>query len=96
MAEQPTREQMEIAQFEMARTDLIDIRALKRNESFNRYWMRRLRQKKDEALRALVHDEMSPEKRETTRQLHLAYLELEKIIDRDEGSLIAQIDAGNI
>ncbi len=87
---------MEIAQSEMARTDLIDIRALKRNEAFQRYWMRRLRQKKDEALRALAHDTMDHEKREATRQVYLTYLELEKIIDRDEGSLIAQIDAGNI
>lgn len=93
MSTEPTQEQRAQAEAELNRTDLIDIRALRRNEAFGRYWMRRLRQKKDEADRSLKHDPLAHEAREIVRQRYLAYLDLEQIMDQDEPMLIRKVDA---
>jgi cephalosporin-C deacetylase-like acetyl esterase len=72
---------------ERARQDLEDIRTLKNTEAFSRYWMRRLRQRKEDAEKRLKYDKLSAEDREIARVTFLAYDELEKMMDVDEGNI---------
>jgi hypothetical protein len=75
---------------ELARRDAEDIAALRLSEPFNRYWMRRLKQRRDETDRAFRFD--PPAKcdfvqREVLRNLVIAYDELLNVMQADEANI---------
>jgi len=59
---------------ESAREDLQDIHTLRQNEAFNRYFLRRLRQRHEETLKKLKYEKMSYEEREACR-LNVVFIE---------------------
>lgn len=59
---------------ESARQDLQDIHALRNSEPFNRYFLRRLRQRHAENERNLKYEKMSFEEREACR-LNVVFIE---------------------
>lgn len=75
---------------ERARQDLEDIMSLKNSDAFNRYFLRRLTQKRAEIERKFKYE--PPEKvdknqREELRQTMLALEDLEKMMSVDEGNI---------
>lgn len=81
---EPSEEQVAI---ERDRRDLEDIVELKKNSAFTRYFMRRLAQKKADAEKSLKYDKLKSKQRERVRVVFLAFEELEKMLDVDEGSI---------
>lgn len=72
---------------ERARQDLEDIVSLKNSDAFNRYWMRRLTQKRAEVERQFKYEKVDKHRREELRQTMLALEELEKMMAVDEGNI---------
>ena len=73
---------------EQAATDLTDIAALEKYEPFQRYFIRRLKQKEALLDRSLKFDEMTAEKREATRQRGLLVTELLKMMAEDRAGCL--------
>ncbi len=71
---------------ERARQDIVDIRDLRKFEAFNRYFVRRLLQKRDAAEKAFKYETMDHERREVARQQMLQLEELLKMMESDESS----------
>lgn len=72
---------------ELANRDLADIRSLKESEAFQRYWLRRLKTKREAAFnKFLKDDQMGLEERETFRQIVLCYDDLLGMMDRDDAT----------
>ena len=72
---------------EVARQNGVDIRELRESVAFERYWLRRVRMKRDAAFKSFMHDPPEKcryERREELRQLVLAYDELLGMLDADE------------
>lgn len=72
-----------------AAEDLSDISELQRSQGFNRYWLRRLRQKRDAVDRQMKYDppeKCSKDEREVLRRISLAYEELLALPANDEGA----------
>ncbi len=69
--------------------DLADIAELKRTVAWERYWLRRLRMKREGFAQKFKNDPMSHEEREVMRQRILLMEEIEKILDIDQGSIRA-------
>ena len=78
---------------ESARQDLQDIHALKGSEAFNRYYLRRLRQRHDESVRSLIHDKMTFEERESCRLNVLFIEDIVNLIPRDEATARRVLEA---
>jgi len=79
---------------ELARRDLGDIRALQESEEFNRYWLRRLADKRKLVAGHFKNDpptQCDDREREILRRLLLAYEELEGLMKTDEGSIQSQL-----
>ncbi len=77
---------------ERNRQDLEDIVSLKNSDAFNRYWLRRLKQKRENAEREFKYEpasKITKERREELRQVMLALEELEKMMDVDQGNIKA-------
>lgn len=68
---------------ELAQRDLRDITELEQSEAFNRYYLRRLRQMREELDRALHEDDMTHERREVTRCLVLQLTEILRMPSKD-------------
>jgi hypothetical protein len=78
-----------------ATQDVADIIALRGVESFNRYWLRRLAQKREEARKRLEDDppdKCDKDEREIQRRLLKAYKELEGLMAVDEAAARKQLD----
>ncbi len=76
------------------RRDIEDIRELKKNDPFNRYWMRRLKQKIEITQQKFEEDppvKVDKDEREVLRRLLLAYKELADMMDVDEGNIKADL-----
>src|SRR3954468_15991023 len=74
---------------ELALRDLGDIADLRKSDGFNRYFLRRLNQKRNEVEKKFRYDSAVPvdkEDREILRRLMLAYEELVWLLDVDESS----------
>lgn len=72
---------------EVARHDIEAIKALQKNEHFNRYWLRRLKDRRDLADRSFHEDPPSkcdPMQREALRQVVEAYDGLLTMMQIDE------------
>ncbi|MDR1191255.1 MAG: hypothetical protein LBK60_06280 [Verrucomicrobiales bacterium] len=67
-----------------ASEDLHDINALKKCAAFERYFMRRLRQKTEDLKNAVLHADLTPAERETKRQVYLEYEVICGMVERDE------------
>jgi len=76
---------------EAALRDVQDIRALTGNEAFNRYYLRRLRQKHADVEKAFKYDDMPADKREAARQQMLFIEEILKMPAKDEASALSEI-----
>lgn len=76
---------------EAARRDVQDIRALTGSESFNRYYLRRLRQKQEEVEKAFKYDDMPAEQREVLRQRLLFIEEILKMPAKDEAVALSEL-----
>lgn len=77
--------------------DLEDIRELKKNSAFTRYWLRRLTQKRAEIERRFKYDppeKVSKDQREELRQAMIALEDLEKMMAVDEGNIRGAISVG--
>lgn len=75
---------------ELAIRDLSDIADLKRSESFNRYFIRRLQQKHDTVKNKFENDPpqvTDKDEREVLRRMMHAYRELIGMMDTDEASI---------
>lgn len=78
---------------ESARQDLQDIYALKQSEPFNRYFLRRLRQRHEETLKKLKYDKMSYEEREACR-LNVVFIEgIVNVLAQDEATARKELEA---
>ncbi len=80
---------------EAARQDGIDIRELRECKGFTRYWLRRLRQRREETNRKFHEDppeKCSKDRREELRQLVIAYDDLLGMMDRDEKVAMAAVE----
>ena len=78
-----------------ARTDLQDIQDLRRFVPFQRYFLRRLRQKQEEAFTKFYDTptgECGHEEREILRRISKEYQSLASLLDTDEGSAKASLD----
>lgn len=74
---------------ERALHDLQDIAALRTSEAFNRYFLRRLKAKKEDIRKVFTYDpptKITPDQREQLRVLLLFCEELEKMMSEDEAS----------
>ncbi len=74
---------------ERAMLDIEDIKALERSDPFNRYFLRRLDQKRAEAERKFKYDpaeKCTPERREEYRQVMLALEDIQKMMTTDEAA----------
>ncbi len=69
--------------------DLADIAELKRTVAWERYWLRRLKMKREGFALKFKNDPMTHEEREVMRQRVLLMEEIEKILDTDQGSIRA-------
>jgi hypothetical protein len=79
---------------ELAIRDLSDIADLRRSESFNRYFIRRLQQKHDATRKSFEDDPpevTDKDEREVLRRLMKAYRELLGMMDADEASIRSQL-----
>jgi hypothetical protein len=76
---------------EAARRDVQDIRALTGHESFNRYYLRRIRQKQSEVEKAFKYDDMPPADREILRQKLLFIEEILKMPAKDEAVALSEL-----
>ena len=76
---------------EAARRDVQDIRFLTGNDAFNRYYLRRLRQRLGEAEHSLKYDDLPPEKREAMRQRYLFIEEILKMPAADEAQALREL-----
>lgn len=75
---------------ERARQDLEDIMSLKNSDAFNRYFLRRLTQKRTEVERRFKYEppeNVDKDQREELRQTMLALEDLEKMMAVDEGNI---------
>lgn len=69
---------------ERATQDIEDILHLKENRAWTRYWLRRVQQRRDDAVEKILHDsKITHEQREGLRQSVLAYEGLLKMPDED-------------
>lgn len=81
---------------ELAHRDLADIRSLKESGAFERYFVRRVKKKRDDALQKLVSDDsLSHEQREVTRTQVKLYNELLSMLDLDESSCQRMIQSSS-
>ncbi len=64
--------------------DLTDIAALRKDDPFNRFFMRRVRQKRDQAIHALITTKCDAETREGHRQKVLALEEVRTLLEDDD------------
>lgn len=69
--------------------DLADIAELGRTQGFNRYYVRRLKAKRETLEKSFKYDAMSHEARENVRQKILVIEEIEKMPATDSGSIKA-------
>lgn len=76
---------------EAARRDVQDIRALTGHEAFNRYYLRRIRQKHAEIEKAFKYDDMPPDQREALRQKLLFIEEILKMPAKDEAVALSEL-----
>lgn len=67
-----------------ASQDLTDIRILKQTPSFERYFLRRLREKRDSFAVLVLEGDGTPEQREIWRQIHQEYKALCNMVEQDE------------
>jgi len=77
---------------ELANRDLADIKELRATAAFERYWMRRIKQKKEAYDKAFHEDQMSHEEREVHRRLVAEYAGLISMIARDEFTAKRMVD----
>lgn len=74
---------------ELARRDLADIRSLRESAAFDRYWVRRLKDKRHAEMEKFLKDgTLTHEQREISRALVLAYDDLINMAGVDEASII--------
>lgn len=74
---------------QLAAEDLEDIASLRRDPHFNRYWLRRLAQKREQVRVSFENDppaSCSHEEREIRRRILKAYDELTEMMASDEAS----------
>lgn len=82
----------ELVAAERARQDLEDIVSLKSNDAFNRYWLRRLSQKKADIERRFKYEppnKVDKDQREELRQALLVLEDLEKMMEAESGNIKA-------
>lgn len=68
--------------------DLSDIRALKKLPGFERYFLRRLTEKRDEFAAKVLDEDLSTECREICRQIYQEYKALRNMVDQDEANAV--------
>jgi hypothetical protein len=68
--------------------DLSDIRVLKKIPGFERYFLRRLREKRDDFAALVLDSEATPEQREIWRQMYQEYKTLCGMADQDEANAV--------
>lgn len=67
-----------------ASSDLVDIDALRHQPATERYFLRRIREKRDQCAAAVLNDDqLSAQDREIQRQLYKAYEGLARMMDDD-------------
>lgn len=74
---------------ERARRDIEDIGVLRKTEAFSRYWLRRLKQKRDDTEKSFKFApvaECTPARREELRQLLLVFEELLGMMEADDSA----------
>jgi hypothetical protein len=64
--------------------DLVDIGALRGNEQFTRFFLRRVRQKRDAAIHSLITAKVDPVQREAIRAMVLTLEEVLTLLEDDE------------
>lgn len=86
-------DQTQVVALEVAKRDLDDIKHLRENEHFRRYFLRRLNERADYYEDQLKHGEMTKEVREETRRIYNEYEYLAGMMDRDFASCAKNITA---
>lgn len=81
----------QIQALETALRVLSDIKSLRQNEAFRRYWLTRVAEKKAQALKRYIDEPAN----ETTRQIIKAYEEIEGFMDLDERASMNTVNAIN-
>ncbi len=76
--------------------DLADIAELRRNDTFGRYFIRRLTGIRDQLQKSFEEDEMDAVKRESTRQQLKQLKEILSMMDRDETIIQNQLNKINL
>jgi hypothetical protein len=90
---QPSRGALSLQQAEQ---DLSDIQELRRSKAFTRYFLRGIRQSRDDAAKAVLEDEaLTPEQRETQRVLCRELGNILAKLDNDRVAAEKIIDSGN-
>ncbi len=75
--------------------DLSDIRVLKKTPGFERYFLRRLAEKRDNFATLVLETEGTPEQREIWRQIYLEYKILCGMADQDEANAVKLLQTRN-
>lgn len=76
-----------------AEQDLSDIRALKKLAAFDRYFLRRLAEKRDHFAALVLDSDATPEQREIWRQMYQEYKTLCGMVDQDEANALKLLGA---
>ncbi len=86
LAEERAKHQAEVSR-ERDRKDQEDIRTLRNTVAFDRFFMRRIGEKKQTVEKAFRHDPMTHEQREIKRQILDLYEEIEGLLASDESTI---------
>jgi arylsulfatase A-like enzyme len=68
--------------------DLSDIRVLQKLPAFERYFLRRLAEKRDHFAALVLDSEATPEQREIWRQIYQEYKALCSMVEQDEANAV--------
>lgn len=74
-----------------ATQDRDDIAALQKTPAFDRYYLRRLRDRRERLGKEILEDDMPHDVREQKRQVYLEYGQILTMLDTDLRSALAQI-----
>ena len=81
-------ENPQISQKLAAEQDASDISALRKVPGFERYFLRRLKERKEAFAKKVLDNEADPQTREHWRQIYLEYVDLCKMVDQDEANAV--------